>query len=344
MSKTKTKRRHRELKRESARKLAVSHRKAAAAASSNKTTNAPAAKKQKPNPQKATSQSTSTPNTSTPSKPKPKPKTYQASQKPPIPFGTHDKILLVGEGDFSFTRSLVLDHGCANVTATSYDSRDEVLAKYPRFAEIEEELTNLTPPVPLHFGVDATRVAGYKNVRPAEEDDAEDSNERKGKGTWDTIAFLFPHTGGLSTDVNRQARANQSLIVSFFSSCLTSPSPPPPPSTKKQHPQQQHLPFLKPGGHILVSLFEGEQYDRWCIRNLARHVGLKCKTSFRFDWEEYPSYRHVRTLGVVEGGGGWKGEEREARLFVFEKEAEEGDESARSSTSRKDASEMRGNR
>lgn len=53
----------------------------------------------------------------------------QASQKHDIPFGTYDKILLVGEGDFSFTRSLVVEHGCANVTATSFDDEDVVREK-----------------------------------------------------------------------------------------------------------------------------------------------------------------------------------------------------------------------
>lgn len=344
MSKSKTKRQHRELKRESARKLAVSHRRAAAAAAASTAPRNPPAKKHKPNAPKT---DTTTPNAVTPTTPatKPKSKPIQASQKHDIPFGTYDRILLVGEGDFSFTRSLAIEHGCANVTGTSYDSLETVREKYSRFASIQEELEGLVPPVPLHHGIDATKVASYK-LKPAEEEDAEDEDrsEGKGKGIWDTVAFMFPHTGGLSTDVNRQARANQKLIVDFFSSCLTSsntsstpastsnppaPAPRPPlsdstPSTKR--PRHQPLPFLRPGGKIIVSLFEGEQYDRWCIRNLARHVGLKVRESYGFDWDQYPGYRHVRTLGEIEGGGGWKGEEREARLFVFEKADEGGEE------------------
>lgn len=47
--------------------------------------------------------------------------------------------------------------------------------------------------------------------------------------------------------------------------------------------------------------------------------------SGKFDWGLYPGYRHVRTLGNVEGeGGAWKGEEREARFYVFDRPGQEG--------------------
>lgn len=62
--------------------------------------------------------------------------------------------------------------------------------------------------------------------------------------------------------------------------------------------------------------------------------------SFRFDAGAYPGYRHARTLGRIGGRGeegriegrkveeevrrGWKGEERAARTFIFEKVEGEG--------------------
>lgn len=73
---------------------------------------------------------------------------------------------------------------------------------------------------------------------------------------------------------------------------------------------------------MVVTLFEGEPYTLWNIRDLARHSGLQVVRSFRFDWQVYPGYRHARTLGNLEGGGGWKGEEREARSFVFARKDE----------------------
>ena len=73
---------------------------------------------------------------------------------------------------------------------------------------------------------------------------------------------------------------------------------------------------------IIVTLFEGEPYTLWNIRDLARHSGLQVEKSFKFQAKAYPGYKHARTLGVVKGkngevGGGWRGEERPARTFVF---------------------------
>ena len=79
-------------------------------------------------------------------------------------------------------------------------------------------------------------------------------------------------------------------------------------------------PLLTPSGTIVVTLFEGEPYTLWNIRDLARHVGLSIVRSFAFQSAVYPGYAHARTLGTIEGGGGWKGEERKARSYIFERQ------------------------
>lgn len=79
------------------------------------------------------------------------------------------------------------------------------------------------------------------------------------------------------------------------------------------------VPLLAPEGSIVVTIFEGEPYSLWNIRDLARHVGLKVGRSFKFQAEAYPGYKHARTLGNIEGGRGWKGEDREARTYIFER-------------------------
>ncbi len=78
------------------------------------------------------------------------------------------------------------------------------------------------------------------------------------------------------------------------------------------------VPLLSGSGTIVVTLFEAEPYTLWNIRDLARHVGLRPGTSYRFQAEAYPSYQHARTLGNIEGGLGWKGELRSARTFIFD--------------------------
>jgi 25S rRNA (uracil2634-N3)-methyltransferase len=315
MSKAKTKQARREAKRDGARKIAA-HQKKTAKAATTPSSHAPKPlnKKQKQKQKQTMASQSAAP--------------LQASQLHAAPFGEYEHILLVGEGDFSFTRSLAVSHGCSNVTATSYDSADTVLEKYPHYADIRDELTSLTPPVPIHHDVDATRVSGYKHLKCKrdEEDEVEEGMEGEG---WDTIVFMFPHTGGLSTDVNRQVRANQALLVGFFKACLETGT-----AAKRMHilanqghgkdgkhaaPLRRRSEFLRMGGRVIVTLFEGEPYTLWNVRDLARHVGLKCVESWKFDAKQYPGYAHVRTLGTIEGGGAWRGEDRDARCYVFEK-------------------------
>ncbi len=77
-------------------------------------------------------------------------------------------------------------------------------------------------------------------------------------------------------------------------------------------------PLLAPGGAIVVTIFDGEPYTLWNVKDLARHVGLRVGRSFKFQSSAYPGYRHSRTLGNIEGGGAWQGETRGARSYVFE--------------------------
>jgi 25S rRNA (uracil2634-N3)-methyltransferase len=180
--------------------------------------------------------------------------------------------------------------------------------------------------------------------------------EGPGGGPWDVICFNFPHVGGLSTDVNRQVRANQELLVSFFNASVPLLSAPLPSaedllsddddgtegedgsaqsdfeneeseSAARRKSDKSRLKDRREPGQIVVTLFEGEPYTLWNIRDLARHAGLRVVTSFKFPWASYPGYAHARTLGEIEskhgGRGGWKGEDREARTYVFERKDHE---------------------
>jgi 25S rRNA (uracil2634-N3)-methyltransferase len=304
----------------------------------------PAGPRAKPHKQKQNSSSSAAPE-------------QQHHTEPTIPFSPEDKILLVGDGDLSFAASLVEHHYCADVTATVFEkSREELLEKYPQaagsIAKIEAE-----DGCRVLFGVDVTKMAPFANKpgrskalvvsataydEPASpEEDAESQRLRDEKsefnkraitgankialghrpnkphsstttGVMDRIIFNFPHVGGKSTDVNRQVRYNQELLVSFF---------------------RRAIPSLAPGGSVIVTLFEGEPYTLWNIRDLARHSSLQVERSFRFQASAYPGYHHARTLGVVrsrsgETGGGWKGENRTARSYVFVKKDDNKSESS----------------
>lgn len=154
--------------------------------------------------------------------------------------------------------------------------------------------------------------------------------------------------------MNRQVRANQELLVAFFKACVPLLSTSAAPegensevnyydatdsddddssryhtdsddglSEEEEKEKAEIRTVPRQSGQIVVTIFEGEPYTLWNIKDLARHAGLTVVTSFRFPWKSYPGYTHARTLGIVESrsgkaGGGWKGEDRDARTYVFE--------------------------
>lgn len=100
-----------------------------------------------------------------------------------MPFTAQDRILLIGEGNFSYAVALFKHPAleflpACNVTATAYDSEEECHRKYPEAAAFVEDLKRRG--VEVLFSVDATSLEKCKAL--------------KGRA-WDRIVWNFPHAG-----------------------------------------------------------------------------------------------------------------------------------------------------
>jgi 25S rRNA (uracil2634-N3)-methyltransferase len=104
-------------------------------------------------------------------------------QQIPFPFGPNDHLLLIGEGNFSFAMALckhpkLLRLPAANITATTLDTEEVCIQKYPDAREILKELRGKG--VNVLFEVDGANL--------------EQCSALKNK-TWNRIVWNFPHIG-----------------------------------------------------------------------------------------------------------------------------------------------------
>ncbi|KAG5635254.1 hypothetical protein H0H81_011923 [Sphagnurus paluster] len=270
-----------------------------------------------------------------------------APRRTTIPFRPTDKILLVGEGNFSFARALVCDPPPAlqglpprNLTATAYDSEEACYEKYDDAREIVAGLRERG--VQVVFGVDATRL--------------ERTAPLKGR-TWDRVVWNFPHAGKGITDQDRNILSNQVLILGFLRSASKILSLGPVPSfttARKQkksdddddddEPEEpifaeredgEEHEFVVPEeivqtrGTILITLRNVVPYTLWDVPRLAKKPPLPTSgstppnpkftllRSFGFNRSAYKGYEHRMTKGTRAHGTGKTGEGGEDRTWEF---------------------------
>ncbi|KAH8101344.1 hypothetical protein DFH11DRAFT_1751403 [Phellopilus nigrolimitatus] len=277
-------------------------------------------------------------------------KITKARKRSTIPFRASDTILLVGEGNFSFTLAL-LSHPALqylpaqNVTATAYDSEDECFEKYPEAHAIVEELKKKG--AQLLFSIDATALEKCKLL--------------KGR-KWDRIVFNFPHAGKGITDQDRNILSNQVLILGFLRSVgpfLVQGTIPAITVRRKKKKSANDSGSEDEGpivddddsisedeelgteesqslskrdgtrGTVLVTLRNVHPYSEWNLPKLAKNPpppsSLSEKTnphylqlrSFVFNRSDWAGYEHRMTKGEPAHGTGKTGQGGEDRMWEF---------------------------
>lgn len=187
--------------------------------------------------------------------------------KNPLRYEQQHRILVLGDGDFSFSAGLVAHrggHGNGIVT-TSYDSQKTVLKKYSTAARYIYALKSSG--AAIAHGIDATRLhqadvqtklcaaKRQSSVKPPSIHGGNKKRKQCGakRGNqdaalkFDRIVFNFPHTG------KQRVHDNRAMVSSFLSSAQS---------------------LLAPGGQIHVTIRMHPPYSLWGIPELASKVGL----------------------------------------------------------------------
>eukprot|EP00993_Chasmostoma_nieuportense_P004633 NODE_5290_length_674_cov_10.480804_g5127_i0.p1 GENE.NODE_5290_length_674_cov_10.480804_g5127_i0~~NODE_5290_length_674_cov_10.480804_g5127_i0.p1 ORF type:complete len:215 (-),score=75.44 NODE_5290_length_674_cov_10.480804_g5127_i0:30-644(-) len=188
-----------------------------------------------------------------------------------VPYDPSQRILLIGEGNFSFAAALARVLGDAsNVLCTSFDSVPTLAAKYGDVCAHVH--TCLTHNASILCGVDATQLAAHPSLAGT---------------TYDVIVFNFPHTGlqqhGVTAkQVQQSVVSNRLLLLMFF--C-----------------QAQKL--LSPHGQVHVTMKRGTPYTDWQVEQQAQYAGLHLRGQHPFPAHLYPGYHHKATRGSGVSGG-----------------------------------------
>ncbi|CAL5073746.1 unnamed protein product [Urochloa decumbens] len=173
-------------------------------------------------------------------------------------YSSGQHILIVGDGDFSFSLVLATAFGSgANLVATSLDTYEALKGKYSKAESNIMEMKRLGATV-LH-GVDAKKMRFHTDLM---------------KSRFDRIVFNFPHAGfkGKEDDMH-MINLHKQLLWGFFINA-------------------RHL--VRRYGEIHVNHKTGHPYDRWDLEHLSAGSSLAMVEKVAFRKEDYPGYNQKR--------------------------------------------------
>ncbi|KAL5548723.1 hypothetical protein UlMin_003954 [Ulmus minor] len=176
-------------------------------------------------------------------------------------YSSDHQILLVGEGNFSFSLSLARSFGSAsNIFATSLDPYDAVIIKYSEAKSNLEKLKELG--ASLSHGVDATNMENHRDLRM-----------RK----FDRVIFNFPHAGFHAKEDNpNMIMMHRGLVYGFLRNAKS---------------------MLRAYGQIHVNHKTTFPYYHWNIVELAFQNSLVLIECVDFMKKDYPGYENKRGDG-----------------------------------------------
>lgn len=168
-------------------------------------------------------------------------------------YNSTQRILLVGEGDFSFSTGLAIAFGSAsNMVATSLNSLDFLIKNYGNFPTNLSELETRGSVV-LH-GVDATKMAKHPQLA---------------RKKFDRIIFNFPHTGFKQDSPESEIRRHQKLVRGFLRNAQK---------------------MIEEDGQIHVTHKSNAFFLKWGIPKLGTDQGLCLIQEVKFKRSRYPGY------------------------------------------------------
>ncbi|GLJ08340.1 hypothetical protein SUGI_0086730 [Cryptomeria japonica] len=178
-------------------------------------------------------------------------------------YSSLQTILLVGEGNFSFSSALATAFESAeNIVASSIDSEDKVLRVYNTARSSIENLESRKALV--LYEVDATRLHEIEELSTR---------------IFDRVVFNLPHAGYFpGGECSKEAIKKNSELLSMFLESATK--------------------LLSLDGEIHVTNKVGPPYKKWNLEGAAENYGLYLKESVSFQKADYPGYMNKRGSGA----------------------------------------------
>lgn len=174
-------------------------------------------------------------------------------------YSSKAKILTVGDGDLTFSRSLAQSFA-HQLTATTHESHQSLLKTYPNAPEVLDALRSAG--VTMFHEVDATNFESHAEVRTHK---------------FDIVIWNFPCVRierGADGQVS-ELEQNQELLRLFFRSVRS---------------------ILRPKGEVHVTHKTIEPFSWWGLTTLAAAEGLQLFQTIVFDRCNYAGYTNRKVL------------------------------------------------